>query len=66
MITEEIMGFPVDVITYNEIIKDLPEYLQSDKKMSAISVNPQIIVEGQNRSEIYEFIKKVHIGFLMA
>ncbi|GMG69051.1 WecB/TagA/CpsF family glycosyltransferase [Tetragenococcus halophilus] len=58
MITEEIMGFPVDVITYNEIIKDLPEYLQSDKKMSAISVNPQIIVEGQNRSEIYEFIKK--------
>jgi len=58
MVTEEIMGFPVDVITYNEIIKDLPEYLQSDKKMSAISVNPQIIVEGQARPEIYDFIKK--------
>ncbi|KFN91002.1 glycosyltransferase [Tetragenococcus muriaticus PMC-11-5] len=58
MITEEIMGFPVDVITYEDIMKDLPEYFQSDKKMSAISVNPQIIVEGQNNSEISKFIKK--------
>lgn len=52
------MGFPVDVITYEDIMKDLPEYFQSDKKMSAISVNPQIIVEGQNNSEISKFIKK--------
>ncbi|AYW46823.1 glycosyltransferase [Tetragenococcus koreensis] len=52
------MGVPIDVITYNDIINDLPNYLHNDKKMSAISVNPQIIVEGQNHSEIYDFIEK--------
>ncbi|MDN6345408.1 MAG: WecB/TagA/CpsF family glycosyltransferase [Tetragenococcus koreensis] len=58
MTTEEIMGFPVDVITYDDIINDLPHYLHTDKKMSAISVNPQIIIEGQRHLEIYDFIKK--------
>lgn len=58
MTTEEIMGFPVDVLTYDDVINDLPNYLQTDKKMSAISVNPQIIVEGQNQIEIYKFIKE--------
>ncbi|MDN6640831.1 MAG: WecB/TagA/CpsF family glycosyltransferase [Tetragenococcus sp.] len=58
MTTEEIMGFPVDVLTYDDVINDLPNYLQTDKKMSAISVNPQIIVEGQSQVEIYKFIKE--------
>lgn len=58
MATEEIMGVPVDVLTYDDVINDLPNYLYNNKKMSAISVNPQIIVEGQNHLEIFDFIKK--------
>lgn len=58
MITEEIMGFPVDIINYEDVVDDLPNYLQTGKKMSAISVNPQIIMEGQNYPEIREFVKE--------
>jgi len=58
MKTEEIWGFPVDVITYDDIINDLPNYLRTGKKMSVISVNPQIIVEGQNYMNIYNFVKR--------
>jgi len=58
MTTEKIMGFPVDTINYDDVIDDLPKYLQTDKKMSAISVNPQIIIEGQDYPEIQEFVKK--------
>ncbi|MCF1685400.1 WecB/TagA/CpsF family glycosyltransferase [Tetragenococcus halophilus] len=58
MTTEKIMGFPVDIINYDDVIDDLPNYLQTDKKMSAISVNPQIIIEGQDYPEIQEFVKK--------
>ncbi len=42
MTTEKIMDFPVDIINYDDVIDDLANYLQTDKKMSAISVNPQI------------------------
>ena len=52
------MGVPVDDITYADIIADLPNYLASDEKMTAISVNPQIIVESQNYPDIIDFIKK--------
>ncbi|AYW50624.1 glycosyltransferase [Tetragenococcus halophilus] len=58
MITEEILGFPVDAITYDDIINDLPKYMQAGKKMSAISVNPQVIVESQNYPMINKFIKQ--------
>lgn len=57
-VTEEIMGVPVDNITYEDIVADLPNYMDSSKKMTAISVNPQIIVEGQSYPEIIQFIKK--------
>src|SRR5699024_4070671 len=56
--TEKIMGVPVDGITYADILDDLPNYLESHKKMTAISVNPQIIVESQKYPDIIEFIKK--------
>src|SRR5699024_8046825 len=52
------MGVPVDDITYADILADLPNYLASDEKMTAISVNPQIIVESQNYPDIIDFIKK--------
>lgn len=52
------MDIPVDVITYEDVVKDLPLYLNTSKKMSVISINPQIIVESQNYPEIVDFIKK--------
>lgn len=58
MTTEKIMDFPVDIINYDDIIDDLSNYLQTEKKMSAISVNPQIIIEGQSYPEIQEFVKE--------
>lgn len=56
--TEDIMGYPVDNLTYEKIVMDLPEYLNSEKKMTAISVNPQIIVEGEKHPLVLELIKK--------
>lgn len=58
MQTEEIMGIPVDNITYKTILEELPDYFITDKKMTVVSVNPQIIVEGQKFPEIIKFIKK--------
>lgn len=58
MNTEKIMGIEVDNITYNDIISELPDYLNSSKKMTAISVNPQIVVESQQYPEVIDFIKK--------
>ena len=55
--SEKIMDIPVDIITYEDVVTDLPLYLNSSKKMSVISVNPQIIVESQNYPEIVEFIR---------
>lgn len=53
---EEIMEICVDQVTYDSIISDIPNYLYTDKKMTAISVNPQIILEGQKYPEIVNFV----------
>ena len=52
------MGFPVDKLTYQDIIADLPDYLNNEKKMTVISVNPQIIVEGEKYPVVVDLIKK--------
>ena len=57
MKTERIMGIPVDRITYADILEDVPNYCKSGEKMTVISVNPQIVVEGQNYPEIIKFIE---------
>lgn len=54
---ELIMGLPVDQITYQDIIDDLPKYLASAKKMTAISVNPQIATQAKDYPDVVEFIK---------
>lgn len=54
---ELIMGLPVDQITYQDIIDDLPKYLGSAKKMTAISVNPQIATQAKDYPDVVEFIK---------
>lgn len=57
MKTEKIMGIPVDNLTYNKIIQDVPKYLNTDKKMTAISINPQIVLESKKYPEIITFIE---------
>ncbi|NQE02838.1 WecB/TagA/CpsF family glycosyltransferase [Enterococcus gallinarum] len=52
------MGLPVDPLTYQDILDDLPHYFEQGKKMTAISVNPQITVEAKKYPEVIDFIKK--------
>lgn len=58
MTAEEIIGVPVDNITYEDIMSDLPIYIQSNNKMTVISVNPQIIVGSNKYPDVVNFIKK--------
>lgn len=58
MKTEKIMGISVDNITYADILADVPKYLKSKEKMTVISVNPQIVVEGQSYPEVLRFIER--------
>ncbi|WP_207940933.1 N-acetylglucosaminyldiphosphoundecaprenol N-acetyl-beta-D-mannosaminyltransferase [Enterococcus sp. DIV2402] len=57
MKTEIMAGVPVDCLTYEDIIREVPMYIKTGEKMTAISVNPQIIVEGKKHPEVIEFIK---------
>ncbi len=52
------MGLPVDQLTYHDILADLPYYFERGKKMTAISINPQIAVEAKKYPDIVDFIKK--------
>ena len=56
MKTEEIMGIFVDQVTYEDVINDLPNYINSNRKMTIVSVNPQIITESNKFPEIVRFI----------
>ncbi|WP_313538175.1 WecB/TagA/CpsF family glycosyltransferase [Enterococcus sp.] len=56
MITEQIMGIPVDNLTYENILEDIPKYADKNKKMSIISINPQICVESKHFPDIVKFI----------
>lgn len=58
MQTDIIMGLPVDALTMEDIIRDVPHYIAEDKKMTLISVNPQIVTEAANQPEIVAFIKQ--------
>ncbi|MDV7752913.1 WecB/TagA/CpsF family glycosyltransferase [Enterococcus casseliflavus] len=58
MKSENIMGILVDPITYGEVMDDLPHYIDSDKKMTIISVNPQIITESRKHPDIVTFINQ--------
>ena len=45
MKTDVIMGIPVDSLTKEDVLKDVTFSLNNGKKMSIISVNPQIVSE---------------------
>lgn len=56
MKTELIMGIPVDKLTYATVISDIPEYIENGKKMSILSINPQIVIESKKFPEIVSLI----------
>lgn len=52
------MGIPVDQLTYTDVLKELPYYLSNREKMTAISVNPQIVTQAGQYPEVIDFIQK--------
>ncbi|WP_161898932.1 WecB/TagA/CpsF family glycosyltransferase [Candidatus Enterococcus leclercqii] len=58
METEYISGLPVDNLTRQDIIDDLPAYLASDKKMIITSVNPQIAMQVEQYPEVRKYIQR--------
>lgn len=58
MKTEQVIGIPVDAITYESILADVPQYFRDEKKLVALSINPQIALEAQNYPELITFINQ--------
>lgn len=58
MTAEEIIGIPVDNVTYEDIMSDLPRYLESYIQMKVTSINPQIVLEAHKYPEIINYIKQ--------
>lgn len=52
MKTEQILGIPVDNLTYDEVLADIPQYIEQKTKMSILSVNPQIVLDANQYPEI--------------
>lgn len=55
---ELILGLPVDQITYGDILTEVPKFLASNRKMSIISVNPQIALEAKKYPSVVDLIEK--------
>lgn len=54
--TEEILGIPVDLMSEDDIINQLPEYIQSNKKMTLTSINPQILLVAEKNEKVRNFL----------
>lgn len=55
---EMILGLPVDQITYEDILTDVPKFLEGNQKMSIISVNPQIALEANKYPSVIDLLAK--------
>ncbi|MEB5881598.1 WecB/TagA/CpsF family glycosyltransferase [Enterococcus gallinarum] len=58
METEKILNIPVDNISYQDIITQLPNYLMKKQKMTITSINPQIVLGAQKYPRIVEYIEQ--------
>lgn len=58
MKTEYIGGLPVDVLTHEKILEDIPDYLAAKKKMIITSVNPQITLQAYEQPEVFQYIHR--------
>ncbi|WP_421000173.1 WecB/TagA/CpsF family glycosyltransferase [Carnobacterium maltaromaticum] len=57
MKTEYYGGIPVDVVTYQSILKELPQWFESNKQLKLTSINPQIISLVDKYPEILIYIE---------
>ncbi|QIL46963.1 WecB/TagA/CpsF family glycosyltransferase [Vagococcus coleopterorum] len=58
MVTEYILGLPVDVITLDSIMEELPERLAQDEKTIYMSINPQIALHAHNYPKIVQLAEE--------
>ncbi|CAD5901929.1 Family glycosyl transferase [Carnobacterium maltaromaticum] len=58
METEYYAGIPVDVVTYESIIKELPNWFKSNEQKKITSINPQIISFAAKYPDILTYIEK--------
>ncbi|WP_086350992.1 WecB/TagA/CpsF family glycosyltransferase [Candidatus Enterococcus clewellii] len=58
MKTEYLGGLPVDVLRYEDITADIPNYLAEQKKMIITSVNPQITLQAYEHEEVFQYIHR--------
>lgn len=54
--TETILDVPVDLIQMDDILKDLPLYFETNKKMTLTSINPQILLVAEKNQAVKEFL----------
>lgn len=57
METEYYAGIPVDVVTYEMILKELPEWFKSNEQKRLTSINPQIISLAAKHPDILTYIE---------
>ncbi|MFY1067086.1 WecB/TagA/CpsF family glycosyltransferase [Enterococcus sp. AD013-P3] len=58
METEYISGLPVDNLSRETILNDLPIFLASNKKMIITSVNPQITLQAERYPKVKSYIER--------
>ncbi len=58
MKTERIMGIPVDNLTYANIISDVSHYIENNRKMTIISVNPQIVLDANEYPDVISLLEE--------
>lgn len=58
METEYISGLPVDNLTRQSLLDDLPLFLASNKKMIITSVNPQISLQAERYPKVKSYIER--------
>ncbi|MCM2138027.1 WecB/TagA/CpsF family glycosyltransferase [Vagococcus fluvialis] len=54
--SEKILDVPVDLITVSDIISDIPNYVNQQKKMTLTSINPQILLVAQKNQQVKRFL----------
>ena len=52
------MDISVDNLTYQDVLNDVPVYLNKKEQMTITSVNPQIVVNAGEYPEVVEFIEQ--------
>ena len=55
---EYFLNIPVDVITYQDIIDNVPTYIKENKQMTIASVNPQIVLKSKKHPQALSYVQE--------